>query len=88
MVVDKHLEIAREELRKELVVETREDILARHVVYKQLESDVDNAKALHAELCDRLALPTAPKELLSKAEADVSVSQIQVDRLHQVRDVN
>ena len=67
-------------------METRGDILVRHGVYKQLESDVVNAKALHAELCDRLALLTAPVELLSKAEVDVASSQIQVDRFHQVRD--
>jgi hypothetical protein len=84
-LLDVHLEIVRNELRSQRVVEIRRGIMEGQARLAQLESEVTRLKARHEELAARVAVVVAPGVLLSDASSYVSASDAQLASLQRVR---
>ena len=86
-LLEVHLEIVRNELRSQRVVEIRRGIMEGQARLAQLESEVTRLKARHEELAARVAVVVAPGVLLSDASSYVSASDAQLASLQRVRAV-
>ena len=84
-LLDVHLEIVRNELRSQRVVEIRQGIMEGRARLVKLESVVTCLKARHDELAAQVAVVVAPVVLLSEASSYVSASDAQLASLQRVR---
>ena len=84
-LLDVHLEIVRNELRSQRVVEIRQGIMEGRARLVQLESEATRLKARHEALAAQVAVVVAPVVLLSEASSYVSASDAQLASLQRVR---
>ena len=84
-LVDRHLEIVREELRNKRVVEVRREVQERTNRLSLLEAEAQTCRTSYEELCSDLAALASPDDLLSEADEYVAASQEQVEQLQRLR---
>ena len=84
-LVERHLEIVREELRNKRVVEVRREVQERSNRLNLLEAEALACRTSYEELCSDLAALASPGDLLSEADDYVAASQSQVEQLQRLR---